>query len=124
MRGFWYMLEAVMAGVIIIGFMIAVGAMLSFSPDEKGVSEKGYQELQRLADESKLRLYASQRNYSAIEDSVRIPGYADSVEICEPSGSCVGNVPSGEEVWLSTYIVSGYSSYDPVKVKLYLRRKE
>jgi hypothetical protein len=124
MRGFWFMLEAVLAGVLLIGFMLVLGQV--FTPPSGGpdISVSGYSQLQQLNDQFDLRYLASSEDIPAIESAISVPGYSHSVEVCDPSGSCTGNMPSEREVWISSYILSGEDSYTPRIVKLYLWREE
>jgi hypothetical protein len=118
------MLEAVLAGVLLIGFMLFIAAAFPVPTGEPDISSRGYVQLQQLNDRSELRPLASSGDYTGIESAISVPGYKHSVEICPSSGSCTGNMPSEKEVWISSYILSGDSSYSPDIVKLYIWREE
>ncbi len=124
MRGFWYMLEAVLAGVIIIGFMLFVGYAASGRGGGPDVSRLGYRELVRLDDLGVLKAYAASGDFGNISKLVSVPGYSHSVEICDRNGNCVGERPEGMSVWVSGYITAGNDAYSPKTVKLYLWREE
>ena len=123
MRGFWFMLEAVLAGVLMIGFMLVLGQLYAVPSVEGDIPAMGYSQLQQLNDRQVLRLLAASGDAVAIDSYVSVPGYKHSVQVCDPSGSCSGTMPSGMEVWISSYIVSGEDTYTPRIVRLYLWRE-
>jgi len=118
MRGFWYMLEAVIAGIIIIGFVTAV-SQIYMSPSQEDFTLKAYQELRNLDEQGILRTYAAAGDWGNLNNQVRIYGKNHTVEICSPSG-CQGGIPAGQNVWVGNYIISGSQNYQPMQVKLYL----
>jgi hypothetical protein len=118
MRGFWYMLEAVIAGIIMIGFVAAVSTSY-INPSQEDFSLQAYQSLKGLDDQGILRPYAAAGDWGYLNSQVMIYGRNHTIEICSPSG-CQGGKPEGQNVWAGSYIISGDQSYQPMQVKLYL----
>ena len=113
------MLEAVIAGIIIIGFL-AVISQTYLSPSQEDFTLTAYQSLRSLDEQGILRSYAATGDWGGINSEVKIYSKNHTVEICDSSGSCAGNKPQGINVWVGSYIISGSQSYQPVQVKLYL----
>ncbi len=118
------MLEAVISGIIIIGFVIALSNLVFFQEPAPNLSEKGYAILKELENTGKLRDYVSSENFTGLQSEINIPGYAYSIEICDSQGTCNGNRPVGKNVWLSSYIIAGDGDYEPKVIKLYIWREE
>lgn len=118
MRGFWYMLEAVIAGIIIIGFVAAI-SQVYISPQNEDLGGQAYQTLKSLDEQGILRVYAAAGDWGGLDSEVRIYGKNHSIEICSPSG-CVGQKPEGANVYAGSYIISGSQSYQLMQIKLYL----
>ena len=113
------MLEAVIAGMIIIIFVMNISSGmhgLALQPDMSG---KGYIILSNLDVQGKLRNYTTARDFAGLESEIEIFGYNHSVQICDPSG-CAGSMPDAGNVWTANYIVAGDISFDPATVKLYI----
>jgi len=118
MRGFWYMLEAIIAGIIMIGF-IAVVSRVYINPSHEDFSLRAYQSLKELDEQGILRIYAAAGDWGSLNSQVRIYDRNHTIEICSPGG-CQGGRPEGMNVWVGSYMVSGSQSYQPMQVKLYL----
>ena len=120
MRGFWFTLESVIAGIMVVTFM---GFLVtrSFTPPPEDLTPLAYQTLKNIDDQGLLRPYAQDNNYSAIDSQVHLVSYSHSVEVCS-MGTCVGSPPSGDDVWVGTFLTAGNSLYAPREVKLYLYR--
>ena len=119
MRGFWYMLEAVIAGIIIIGFVAAVSTSYISRPSQEDFALQAYSSLKGLDEQGILRPYAAAGDWGYLNSQVRIYGKNHTIEICGTSG-CTGGKPEGANVWAGSYIISGDKSYQPLQVKLYL----
>jgi hypothetical protein len=130
MRGFWYMLEAVIAGIIIIGFL-AVMSQSYMSPTQD-YTIKAYSVLKGLDEQGVLRPYAEAGDWGGLDSEVRIYGRNHSIQLCTAS-ECVGRLPEGQEadgrrqespsvhnVWVGNYIIAGGQDFSPVQVKLYV----
>lgn len=125
MRGFWYTLEAIFAGIVLIGFLIGIGA-LYFSP--KFPEPQPYIILKGLDEQGILRSYVVSGDYEGLNNQINTT-YNHSIEICE--ASCIGQKPDEldladakqsfvENVYVGRYFISGESSYNPKEVRLYL----
>lgn len=124
MRGFWYIIEAMLAGIILIGFLLALaGGYLKLPYDD--ISLRSYGILHELDQQDMLRGYVSDWNYSGLNSQISLFGYNHSVQICDQSGSCAGNRPGASgagDVWAGNYIISGDENYQPRLVRLYMWR--
>jgi hypothetical protein len=118
MRGFVFMLEAVLAGIILVGFMLFLAHTVSSSMSSEERSFGSV--LPELDQRGELSGPAYSGNYQTIEDLVSIYGYSDSVVICDSSGNCVGDVPQADKVWVSGYFLAGETVLDPREVRLYV----
>ena len=112
------MLEAVIAGIIIIGFVAAVSQSY-INPSKEDFSSAAYQSLKSLDEQGILRPYAAAGDWGYLNSQVKIYSRNHTIEICSPSG-CAGQKPQGANVWVGNYIISGGQSYQPLQVKLYL----
>jgi hypothetical protein len=119
MRGFWYMLEAVIAGIIIIGF-VAVVSQSYINVSHEDFTLQAYQSLKGLDDQGILRPYAAAGDWGYLNSQVKIYNKNHTVEICSPSGCQGGQKPEGANVWVGSYLISGDQNYQPLQVKLYL----
>ena len=123
-KGQWKTMESIIAGVIILLFVAGMGATgMQASPPEP---VQGHRALGDLYESGSLREHAPARNCSAIDALVTatgyIIGYDHSVRVCDEGGSCCGQVPGSENVWVSSLVMAGDEDYEPVEVMLYLTR--
>lgn len=116
------MIEAVLAGIILIGFLLVLaGSNLSLPRDD--LSLKGYEILHDLDYQGILRPYVVEGNHSGLNSQISLVSYNHSVQICDQGGSCVGSMPSADNVWVGNYyIIAGETDYEPYLVKLYMWR--
>jgi hypothetical protein len=119
-KGFWRTFESVFAVIILIFFLLALG--INYAPSAPGtdLSGRGYEILKGLDSRGELRPYAVNNQSGAIASMIRIEGYEHAVQICDFQGTCYGNEPEGTNVWVSTYIISGESAYEPREVRLFV----
>jgi len=118
MRGFWFMVEATFAGVILVT-VVAFFVSSNIYVEEQDLTTKSYRILNGLYRQELLKQYAATGNYTAINNEVSAIGYGHSVQICTPE-QCVGDPPNGSNVWAGSYISPGLGVYDPKEVKLYI----
>ncbi len=119
MRGFWYMMEAVIAGIIIIGF-VAVVSQSYISTSNEDFTLQAYQSLKSMDEQGILRPYAAAGDWGYLNSQVKIYSRNHTIEICSRSGDCAGQKPDGANVWAGSYMISGNQDYQPMLVKLYL----
>ena len=115
-------LEAVFAGIILIGFLVVLlrPSMFQGNPD---ISRKAYEMLMELDKTGNLREDIVSGNLSAIDSKIFLFPYNHSVVVCDSSG-CTGEVPeTPENIWMGEYIISGYDSFHPYIVKLFVWKK-
>jgi hypothetical protein len=118
MRGYIFMLEAVFASLILVGFLLYLaGSSVPAGSDP----ERDFGSILRTLDlQDVLRGPASIGDLQGISDQITIPGFNHSVRICDPSGSCTGSIPEARNIWASSYFISGDGSYNPWEVRLYV----
>jgi hypothetical protein len=119
MKGFWFTIEAVIAGVILVSFLgFLVSANLAVPEDPALLA---YKTLDSLDRQGLLKENAAVGDYAAINSHVSISAFGHSVEICSAE-SCSGIKPSASSVWVGSYITPGKGKYNPLEVRLYLYR--
>jgi uncharacterized membrane-anchored protein len=123
MKGFWYIVEAVLAAIIILGFLLAISGKYIDQGSVSDVSLKGYSILKSLDERDVLRNYTVNLDYNGLNSEIRLFTYNHSIQICDFSGSCVGERPNITDLWVASYIISGDSQYQPYEVKLYIYGK-
>lgn len=117
-----YTLEAVIAGIIIVTFLV----FLAYEPPtvvDEGLNLKSYEILEGLDNQGLLRSYAVTEDTSGLDGWVRFFSANHTVQICNVSGSCAGFLPDGNNVFTGTYIIAGDTDYNPHYVKMYLWRE-
>jgi hypothetical protein len=118
MRGYIFMLEAAFASIIVVGFVLYLGHLSNISGP---TSELRFDsEIDELYLNGKLSEYASSGDVESLEQEIQVLGYNHSVQICDQSGDCIGSAPDEDEVFVSSFYLAGYDSYDPKEVRLYV----
>jgi len=112
------MLEAVIAGIIILGFLAVITQSYISAPKDDPAGQ-AYQSLKSLDQQGILRPYAQAGDWGSINDNVNIYSRNHTVQICD-SSRCWGQKPEAPDVWVGSYIISGYQDYHPYTVRLYL----
>lgn len=113
------MLEAIIAGVIMVSFLAFVSSSNFSAPEDASLI--AYKALEGLNKQGLLKQAAQSGDFSLINNNVQVFGYSHSVQICF-SSSCLGTQPTGSNVWVASYFTPGSSIYEPREVKLYLYR--
>lgn len=111
------MLEAVFAGIILLGFLLylAQGYGQAGSVPEHDFGRV----LPELDRQGLLRGYIYSDDIQGLESKISLYGFSHSVQVCQPSGGCTGQMGQGENVWVSSYYLAGHDSYQPREVRLY-----
>jgi len=120
MKGFWRLMESVIAVILVMVFLASAGSVYVAKPPETGMTVRGHEMLRELDVRDELRPLAASRDYSAIDSMIDLPGYDHAVQICDFAGSCNGTYPEARNVMVSSYIISGYDEYEPLEIKLYI----
>ncbi len=120
MRGFWHLVDAVMASIIMMGFVGLMSQTIIFTPETEGLNFAAFQELKELDEQGVLRDYAVAMDPIGLDSKVTLYAYSHTIQICDYSGTCVGERPEDENVWVGTYMVSGKDYYSPHTIKLYI----
>ena len=117
MRGFVFMVESVLAGILLVGFMLFLADSYTqarpYEPDFSGV-------LPELDSQGLLRGYAYSGDTSGLEAEISLPGYSHSVQFCDSAGICMGQVPNEREVRVSSFFLAGETDLEPMEVKLFV----
>lgn len=121
MRGYWHMVEVVLAGIVIVSFLTTISVRQTSLPTGPGeILAQGYEILKNLDKRGELRNYAVTSDNAGLDTMVRIIRYNHSVKICDYQSNCDGSTPSASNIYTSTYYVAGNNSYQPYEVILYL----
>ena len=126
MKGFWRTVESVFAVILIMGFLVTAGSVYFSSTAGNGPAPGGYEKLKELDDRNDLRPLAAARDFEAVNSMIDVPGYSHSIMICDFGGGCWGNSTESQtgsmNVMVSSYIISGHGSYEPLEIRLYMWR--
>ena len=121
MKGFWYIIEGVLAGIILIGFLLVLASGYARFPAED-IGLRSYRILHELDQQGMLGSYAANNDYQGLNSQISLFGYNHSVQICSQSGICMGSAPDAGDVWVGNYMISGLDAYNPKLVRLYIWR--
>jgi len=120
MRGFWHVIESLIAVTILVLFLISIGTTILTRTDIE-ITQKGFETLKGLDERGVLRNYVTTLDPQGLQDIINISGFNHTIEICSPSGSCIGNQPENPaNQFIATYLVSGDDFYTPHIIKLYI----
>jgi len=120
MKGFWRMMESVLAVVIILGFLVTIGNVYLKTKSDAGAGPDIYAMLKELDARNELRPYASSMNLTALNSRIETPGYNHSIAICSFDGNCTGTKPEASNIIVSSYVISGYQDYAPIEIRVYV----
>ena len=120
MKGVWFTMESAIACMIMGMFILVVAGGYVSDSEYADASQIAYDILKGLDDRDALRSYAAALDYSGLDSEVDVPGYDHAINICDPSGSCVGPEPNATNVWVGSYFIAGPSVYQPLEIKLFL----
>lgn len=119
MRGFWYMIEAVLISTILMSFLIIVGSEYNSMIRPDNLAEKGYLILRALDNRGELRNYTTAMDDAGLNSLIPEYGYNHTIQICNYEGTCVGNKPYADNIWTANYIISGEDVFKPFTIALY-----
>lgn len=133
MRGFWFTLEATLAVIVLVVFLIALGSTLTLRQDSGTVdiAASGLRELRRLDDTGLLRdevIGITDANaagrLAGIAELISIPGYSHQVRICNHEENCWGEIPDAGNIFVADYLVTGAGeeTLEIAEVILYIYR--
>jgi hypothetical protein len=120
MRGVWYIIESVIASIVIVGFIVAISAVYITKPYPADMGTKAFDMLDGMDNRGVLRNYTETLNRTGINSEIAVYSYNRTSQICDYAGSCAGSAPDSGNVWSGSYIVAGLSTYQPREVRLYL----
>ena len=111
-----------MAGIILVAFLATVRTYYFSATPQQEAGEDAFLALKELDEAGMLRPYAAANDYEGLNSQVKLYYYNHSAEICNTQGTCFGQKPSSENVWVGSYLVSGSAGFSPRVVNLYLWR--
>ncbi|MBU0898430.1 MAG: hypothetical protein KJ613_01300 [Nanoarchaeota archaeon] len=121
MRGLIYTLEAVIAAILIVTFLVTISHQFQIiNPSPENMDEKAYNILKSLDDRDVLRNAAIANDFDGINNNITLYQYGHSIQICDYENTCIGTTPNASNVWVGTYIISGRYTYSPHLIRLYL----
>ena len=120
MKGYWHLVDAILASLILVGFMAVIASPTISVPEPGNLNEVAYELLKGLDDQGYIRSYAASHDYNGLNSKVSFYSHNHSIQVCDYRGGCYGSRPSEKNVWVATYLVSGDSVYQPMTVRLYL----
>lgn len=120
MKGYWHLVDAILASLILMGFILAVASPAIHVPGPENMNDVAYQMLKGLNEKGNMRAYAAAHDYSGLDSGIAFYSHNHSVQICDYGGSCYGQAPSEDNVWVATYLLAGDSVYQPMTVRLFL----
>ncbi len=119
MSGFTAILEAVIAGMILVGGLAFASTQVVSVPPAQDMQAKAISFLRGLDDQGLLRNWTVTKNFPAIENEIIFLAANRTVEICDHNNNCIGRKPAGRNVYAGSYLISGASVFEPYLVKLY-----
>jgi hypothetical protein len=123
MKGQWKTIEAVLAGIVVLMFLVAITS--TRSGVQSTVPMQGYRALFAVYEKGLLRSSAAALDVQAIDAEAGATGYLagfnHTVVICNVT-ACTGSSPDADSVWASSVIVAGDETFAPAEVILYIYR--
>ena len=120
MKGFWYMIEAIIAGIIIVSFLVVITQRVLILAPEEDITIRGYEILKGLDEQGVLVNYTITEDFNGLNSEIQFFAFNHTVQICRENGDCVGIKPNATNRYVSTYLVAGNSTYIPYEVRLYI----
>lgn len=124
MKGFWHIVDAVLATVILLSFLIIASRAVLVTPEETRLNRIPFTVLNGLDNKGVLRDRVVAMDAAALEGEITQFLYNYGIQICDAENNCNGTVPSAKNVWVGAYFISGNHTYDPHTVKLYIWREQ
>lgn len=121
MKGVLHTLEAVIAVMIIllgVGFIYPLREKVELS-----AADVGYKCLSSLDQEGLLKYYVSNDMTSSLNNSLRnciTLGIDFNFKMCDSAVCNPDSIPDDKEIFFSSYLVSGYETYDSRLVNVWL----
>lgn len=115
MKGMWHTLEAILAIVLVMSFLL----LFSSSRAKNIEVPDMYEKLAELDRAGVLRQQAQAYDHSSISSEVGI-ALAHSIEVCDPDRVCRGSKVSGNNIVSASYMIAGYTGYNPREIRLYV----
>ena len=120
MKGFIKTLEA---GIAIVLMLVSIAFLFTQRETHKTqISDVGYNCLKNLDNNGTLRYYSENNLEADLISDLRScipPLFNYSVKICT-SSNCILQLPSSKEIFLSSYLIAGESSFEPTLINLWV----
>lgn len=134
MKGFWFTLEAVLAAIVLVVFLLVITSALSGRTEsgDTDVALLGAEALKELDNQGLLREQltglqdldqtAIAMRLDMINNLIAVPGYSHTIRVCTIADVCWGEMPEADNIFVATYFLAGAEQFEPYTVILYLYR--
>ena len=121
MKGFIQTLEQVLGTVLVLTVLIT---LFNPQPPSSNLSSIGFNCLKDLDNKGLLRSYAANNLITDFNSSLQqcLTAFNYEFKICS-STVCNTTLPANKDVFLSSYFVSGYTTYQPTLINLWVWSK-
>ena len=124
-RGFWHTIEAILAGALVITFLMVISQPVFTDPEPPDQQLFAYKRLHDLDRQGLLRDVAYFGNATALNSRVRIGHENHSIQVCDAVDACNGTAPVARNVWIGSYYISGdeldqHGEPRTLEIKLYI----
>jgi hypothetical protein len=117
MRGYVFMLESVFASIILVGFLLYLAQ--GYTQARADPQHDFGRVLPELDSRDLLMGHVYTGDVQGLEGEISLHGFNHSIQICDPSGGCLGQRPEAENIRVYTHFLAGEDSYQPREVRLY-----
>jgi hypothetical protein len=116
MRGMIFIIESVIAGIILIAFLSLIPVLRANLP----ITENpGWEILEQIDSQGRLRNWTISQDVAGLNSQIEIQYWNHSIQICNIT-TCVGDVPNVSQLLISTRFIAGEENYSPHIVRLIL----
>ena len=125
-KGMMHMIEAIIAIVMIMSFLIVLKSKLQPTEDTGREQAIAAQALSTLNDQGILRSYAIDENHLGLNtqvDAVVPTEFNHTVRFCYLGDRCVGDALPNKNIFTASYVIAGNQTYfKPAQVLLHIWR--
>ncbi len=126
MKGIMHMVEAIIAIIMILSFLIVLRAKIQPIEDTGREQAIAFEALQSLDKQGILRSYAIEEDYAGLDtqaDQVIPADFSHATRLCYAGERCVGNALPDKNVYTAAYVIAGNeTTFKPVQVLLHVWR--
>jgi hypothetical protein len=125
-KGIMHMVEAVIAVVMILSFLIVLKSKMQPTEDTGREQAIAFEALQALDRQGVLRSYAIEEDYAGLDTQAdqAIPAdFSHATRLCYAGERCVGAALPDKNVFTAGYVISGNETvFKPAQVLLHIWR--